>query len=64
MISIIDYDLVKEDIWAEPEGQADIMAAEFVHDKSYTCPSLTHSKGKELAKPEKKAYLFGISKID
>ena len=44
--------------------QVDIMAAEFVHSKLYTYPSLTLSKGKMVAKPNKEAYLFDISKAD
>ena len=64
MISAIDYDSVEEDIWEEPKGQVDIIAAKFVHGKPYTCPALTPSKGKEVAKPEKEAHLFDISKAD
>ena len=33
MIFVINCDLVEEDVWEEPEGQTDIMAAEFVHGK-------------------------------
>ena len=40
------------------------MAAKCVHGKPYTCPTLTPSKGKEVAKTDKKAYLFDISKAD
>ena len=64
MISVIDCNSAEEDVWGEPEVQADIMAAEFVHGKPYTCPVLTPSKGKEVAKPKKEAYLFDISKAD
>ena len=64
MISVIDCDQVEEDVWEEPKVQADIMVAEFVHGKPYTCPALTPSKGKKMAKPKKEAYLFDISKTD
>ena len=40
------------------------MAVKFVQGKPYICPTLTLSKGKEVAKPEKKAYLFDISKAN
>ena len=40
------------------------MAAEFVYGKPYTYSALTSSKGKEVAKPEKEAYLFYISNVD
>ena len=40
------------------------MATEFVHDKRYSCPTLTLSKGKEVAKPENEAYLLDISKAN
>ena len=40
------------------------MVAEFVHGKPYTCPALTFSKGKEVTKPNKEAYLFDIAKVD
>ena len=42
----------------------DIMATEFIHGKPHTCPTLTPSKGKEVAKPNKESYLFDISKVD
>ena len=42
MISVIDCDQAKED-WEEPEVQVDIMVAEFVQGKSYTCPALMPS---------------------
>ena len=49
----------------QPEGQVDILAAEFIHPSHiYTYPTLTPSKGKEVAKPEKEMYVFDISKID
>ena len=40
------------------------MAAEYIHSKPYTCPALTPSKGKEVARLEKESYLFDISKVD
>ena len=40
------------------------MLAKFIQGKSYTCLTLTPSKGKEVAKPEKEIYLFDISKVD
>ena len=40
--------------------QVDIMAARFVHGKLYTCPALTPSKGKEVAKSDGETYLFDI----
>ena len=40
------------------------MAIKFVHGKPYTCPALTSSKGKEVAKPDEEAYLFDITKAD
>ena len=64
MILVIDYDSTEEDVWEKPEVQVDIMAAEFVHGKPYTCLTLAPSKGKEVAKLDKKAYLFDISKTD
>ena len=64
LISVVDYNLVEEDVWKEPEVQVDILAVEFVHSKPYTCPALTPSKGKEMAKPNKEAYLFNILKVD
>ena len=64
MISVIDCDSFEEDVWEELEVQADIVAAKCVHGKPYTCPTLTPSKGKEVAKTDKKAYLFDISKAD
>ena len=36
------------------------MAAEFVQGKLYTCPALTPSKGKEVAKLKKEMYLFEL----
>ena len=62
MISVIDCDSVEKDVWEEHEMQADIMAAKFVQGKPYTCPALTPSKGKEVAKPDREAYLFDMSK--
>ena len=62
MVSIIDCDLAEEDAWEEPEVQADIMAVEFVQGKPYTCLALMPSKGKEVAKPDREAYLFDMSK--
>ena len=65
MISIIDCDQTKEYAQKEPSNRhVDIMAVEFVQGKPYICPTLTLSKGKEVAKPEKKAYLFDISKAN
>ena len=64
MISVIDYDSAEEDVWEELKMQADIMATEFVYGKPYIIPALTPSKGKEVAKPDKEAYLFDISKAD
>ena len=64
MISVIDCDSAEEDVWEELEMQAYIMATEFVHDKPYTCLAMISSKGKKVAKPEKEAYLFDISKAD
>ena len=46
------------------ERQVDIIAAKFVYGKLCTCPTLTPSKGREVAKPEKEVYLFDISKVD
>ena len=40
------------------------MAAKFIYGKLYTCPILTPSKGKEVAKLEREAYLFDISKAN
>ena len=40
------------------------MADKLIHGKPYICSALTPSKGKEVAKPDKKAYLFDISKVD
>ena len=53
MISVIDYDSGEENVWEEPEVQSDLMATEFIHGKPYTCPALTPSKSKEVAKPKK-----------
>ena len=64
MISVIDCDSAEEDTREEPKGQADIMAAKFIHGKPHTCFALTPSKGKEVAKPEMEEYLFDISKAD
>ena len=64
MISVIDCGLAEKNVWEEPKVQADIMAAEFIHGNPYTCPALTPSKGKEVAKLDKEAYLFDISKAD
>ena len=50
-------------VWEEPT-QATIMAAEFVYSKPYTYLTLTHSKGKEVAKPDREAYLIDISKAN
>ena len=63
MILVIDCELAKEDLWEEPQVQADIMVAEFVHGKPYTCPALTPSKDKDVAKPNREAYLFDISMV-
>ena len=40
------------------------MATKFVQGKLYTCPALTPSKGEEVAKPYREAYLFEISKAN
>lgn len=65
MILDIDCDLAEEDAYEEPpNGQADIITAEFVQGNPYTCPALTPSKGKEVAKSDKEIYLFDISKAD
>ena len=40
------------------------MATEFVQGKPCTYPSLTPSKGIEVTKPEKEAYLFDIFNDD
>ena len=53
MVLVIDCDSAEEDVWEEPEMQAYIMVAEFVQSKPYICPTLTHSKGKEVAKLDK-----------
>ena len=47
MISVVEYD--------EPRGEIagyEILAAEIVHGKPYTCPALKPSKGKEVAKAD------------
>ena len=62
-ISVIDFDSAEE-YWEKPEVQANIMVAEFVQGKPYTCSALKPSKGKEVTKLNREAYLFDISKTD
>ena len=64
MVSVIDCNWAEEDVWEEPEMHADIMAAEFLQGNPYTCPTLMPSRGKEVAKLDKEAYLFDISKAN
>ena len=40
------------------------MVAEFMQGKPYTCQALMPSKGKEVAKLDREAYLFDISMVD
>ena len=63
MILVIDCDLADDDVQEELVVGADIMITKLVHGKPYTCPALTPSKGKEVAKLDKEAYLFNISKV-
>ena len=64
MILVIDRDSTKEDAWEELEVLTDITMAKLVHGKPYTYPTLTLSKGNEVVKLNKEAYLFDISKAD
>ena len=64
MVFVIDYNSAEEDVWDEYKVQVDIMAAELIQGKPYTCLALTSSKGKEVVKLDKEAYLFDISKAD
>ena len=65
-MAIVDHDSANEEGNKE-EGveQGEIMTAELLGDKPYTCLALTPTKGKEKVKAEEKeAYLFDISKAD
>ena len=64
MVFVINCDSAKEKTQEETEVKAEIITTEFVQGKPYTCPALTLSKGKEVAKPDRETYLFDISKVD
>lgn len=49
-ISVVEYDEPRGEIAGE--AVAEILAAEIVHGKPYTCPADKPSKGKEVAKAD------------
>ena len=64
-MSIIDSDMSTEIIDFSNEQLFEVMAAEIVKGRPYSCPELKPSEGKEMVHSEnKEEFSFEISKVD
>lgn len=65
MITVVDYADPIDINEYEDDQSTDILAAEILRGKPYSCPALKPSRGKEVVKTEsRESYIFDISKAD